>query len=66
MLRFPSIFLATLLSFAATSALFAAELPPEQPLWPDGFENPIVYDQDETVRQAKVNARLPVRIKSSL
>lgn len=59
MLRFPSILLATLLSFAAASALFAAELPPEQPLWPDGFKNPIVYEQDEAVRQPKANPDSP-------
>ncbi len=57
--RFRLIFLVILLSFAASSALFAAELPPEQPLWPDGFENPIVYDQDETVREAKAKSSSP-------
>lgn len=41
------------------SVLLAVELPPEQPLWPAGFENPIVYEQDEAVREGKVKPAAP-------
>ena len=48
-----------LLSVLWTPLLFAAELPPERPLWPTGFENPIVYDQEEAVRQPAAKPTSP-------
>jgi acetyl esterase/lipase len=59
MRRCRSITLPVFLVFSSTAALIAVELPPEKPLWPDGFENPIVYEQDEQVRQPPAKSASP-------
>jgi hypothetical protein len=48
-----------LIVLLASSRLIAAGLPPELPLWPEGFENSIVYYQDEAVRVNKAGSSSP-------
>nr|AKB95180.1 endo-1,4-beta xylanase B [uncultured bacterium] len=55
----PSVSLTLLLTLLAASVAVAADLPPEQSLWPEGFENPIAYTQDEAVRVNNVRPTSP-------
>lgn len=45
--------------FALLPLSVAAELPPEQPLWPDSFKNDVAYDRDEAVRDNRASAASP-------
>lgn len=59
-MRYCRSFISTVLFVVASSAaLVAADLPPEQTLWPDGFDNSIVYEQEEAVRSVKVRPASP-------
>lgn len=55
----PPVSLSLLLALVATSVTVAADRLSEQPLWPDGFENPIAYPQDEAVRSNKARPTSP-------